>query len=284
MVTTSSVGRKRTVAAFTLVELLVVISIIALLVAILLPALNKARKQAKKVVCQTNLHQWGLVFAIFHDDNNYRTIGGANNPESQLAPLGSSEGMPGPECWVETLHAYYNQKDIRFCPEAPVDKGSHYGDSKTAWDYGWGNGVDWSGSYGINEWVYNPHPGVVTLWGRPVAGRVYTNPDVAGASNIPLFLDCVHIGSLPENGSNRPPEFDTNPYYVDSLMAHYCMDRHGNGTINALFLDTSARSVGLKELWTLKWHPQFDVDGPWTLAGGVSPTAWPEWMQAFPDF
>ena len=58
--------------AFTLVELLVVISIIALLVSILLPALNKAREQAKSGVCKSNLRQISLGFLYYAEDNNNR--------------------------------------------------------------------------------------------------------------------------------------------------------------------------------------------------------------------
>jgi prepilin-type N-terminal cleavage/methylation domain-containing protein len=43
--------------AFTLIELLVVIAIIAVLMAILMPGLRKAREQARKAVCQSNLGQ-----------------------------------------------------------------------------------------------------------------------------------------------------------------------------------------------------------------------------------
>ena len=63
----------------------------------------------------------------------------------------------------------------------------------------------------------------------------------------------------------------------------FCINRH-NGHINGLFLDWSVRKVGLKELWTLKWHMQFDTANKWTKAGGMQPENWPEWMRNFKDY
>jgi prepilin-type N-terminal cleavage/methylation domain-containing protein len=62
---------------FTLIEILVVTSIIALLISILLPSLVFARSQAKTSVCMSNLHQFGIAFGMYGNDYRHRPPGNA---------------------------------------------------------------------------------------------------------------------------------------------------------------------------------------------------------------
>ena len=77
-----------------------------------------------------------------------------------------------------------------------------------------------------------------------------------------------------------PPESE-DAWTDDSLPC--CMNRH-NGFVSAVFMDFSSRKVGVKELWTLKWHREFDIAGSWTKAGGVQPENWPQWMKSFKEY
>ena len=85
-----SASRKQN-SAFTLVELLVVISIIALLLAILMPSLNKAREQARKVVCLSDFKQLGL--GLFTYSNEYKAKWPSKFKVDSSDPLSSRNGL-----------------------------------------------------------------------------------------------------------------------------------------------------------------------------------------------
>jgi len=250
---------------FTLVELLVVIAIIALLTAILIPGLGKARKYAKTVACRSNLRQWGLVLELYCDQNNNRFFKG---------PVESSW-----DDWVEILKPHYGGKGgIVCCPFATKTKGQGGEGIFAAWNDEEGD----YGSYGLSAWVCDGDEGAI--FGRDL---YWNTPDVHAAETIPVFLDCVETTRWPD-GNSVPPEYDgqlagaATPSLTEE-MKDFCINRHGNATTNCLFLDWSVRAVGLKELWKLKWHRNFDVNGPWTK-DHVPPPTWPDWMKDFKDY
>lgn len=91
----------RGIGAFTLVELLVVIGIVATLIAMLLPALAKARQSAQQVRCASNLRSIGQAITLFANQNDGRSPGGGNRYVS-----GSSSSF----AWQEVLSAEIFQK------------------------------------------------------------------------------------------------------------------------------------------------------------------------------
>ena len=132
------------------------------------------------------------------------------------------------------------------------------------------------GSYGYNCWVF----GGFSNWPRSTGGRlVGLNVfSIEGRADIPVLLDAT-IPWVRVMTGVRPPYSEQGGVEI----GNFCMNRH-NGFVNGLFLDWSARRVGLKELWTLYWYWEFDRAGPWTRAGGMTPERWPQWMRSFKDY
>jgi len=254
---------------FTLIELLVVISVIVLLMAILLPVVQRVRNQARAVVCQANLKQWGTILGLYVEENQGRLPRHGNGWIWLLRGSAPNEDDPnGPEI----LNPVYT-KGIAFCPMA-IRSGREVPRTFRAWEFTL-NGAPVRGSYGFN--------GCLT-W--RLLGRGFRHdprgPDVfslRGKGSIPALLDSQGpLGSPCAN--DRPPPSDRSG---GNNMLCFSINRHDR-CINSLFLDWSVRRIGIKQLWTLKWHPDFDKAGPWTKAGGVWPEDWPRWMRNFKDY
>jgi len=269
---------------FTLIELLVVIAIIALLMAILMPALQRVKMQARSVACLSKLKQWGIFFSMYAEDYNSRFMGGFRVSNR----------------WVSALGDYYKWDDeFTCCPNALkpwVDKdGNNSGAEGTdvgvtmAWGYisqgHWmynGEQQQMKGSYGINGWVVDPPVGMEPHPERGTPNFFWRGPTVAGAGYVPLFMEGQRYNGVPLE-TDTPPAYDGEPWNDNAQMGRFCLNRH-DGFGGCLFLDFSARKVGLKELWTLKWHREYNVAGTYTAGGGILSSDWPPWMQNFKDY
>ncbi len=270
-------------SAFTKIDLVIVLACIIFLISNIAAVGEGGRRRAKQAVCLSNLLKWGQVFQAYTADND-----GYFHKRQVGTPAGWTYQM-----WPCVYKPLYKDPIMRFCPAAE-NLARHVPPFGTwggpGWDYGekgaWnptvpeaipkGEDENWGGSYGMSKYIEN-----AVGFGMEDNPGFWRRAGVKGAAQAPVLFDSMYVG-IWGNSKTDPPEYEDAVITGDG-MANAVINRH-NGSINVCFLDFSARKVGLKEIWTLKWSRTFNTCGPWTICGGVQPNYWPEWMRDFEDY
>jgi hypothetical protein len=229
--------------------------------AILLPALHRAKDQARAVICLHNLRQWGLTtgqYATEHDGLLWRE----SYPQG-----GQVRTVPGD--WMGMLAPYYQDVDeIRLCPSATKpSRDDQTTEMRGDISHSWGRprqasdpssrdfiskGAFW-GSYGMNRWITDPLDADRRYWKYAFEKNT---------AHIPVFVDCIHWHLRPRDTDRLPTrplvifsDFPENGQGGTQIWRTF-LERH-NGATQGCFLDGSAHKIPLWTLWNQRWHREF---------------------------
>lgn len=237
---------------FTLIEILVVISIIAILAAILFPVFARVRENARRSSCQSNLKQIGLGLLQYSGDysdklvrawygNGHGDYNGGSNAADRYK-------------WMDAIQPYVKSEQVFNCPSHGVYPAAPFG-SLSYGPYRFRDAYHF-GSYAINAGYYGTEDDYPT--GTPP--EVYFEQSPAGEQNTSLAAmgdaaGCVWVGDTTANfqfawkdkdtEDEKQPDVEVDPSglrYMD-----YLVERHPASTV-VLFCDGHVKSMRLDAL------------------------------------
>lgn len=191
-VTTRQSTHTRPASAFTLVELLVVIGIIAVLIAILLPSLNRARAQANSVACQANLRSIGQTLNMYAGANRGSLPYGYWNGSSPLNAGAALDPTRGGDWRILLLNQMTRRSDTNYSGNAVAGgEEAQIGPAKVF--------LDTDTRQGTGNLHYSAHPRLMPLLTDQVNG-VFLTPyklaKIKRSAEIAMIFDGVQLDDV----------------------------------------------------------------------------------------
>jgi prepilin-type N-terminal cleavage/methylation domain-containing protein len=192
--------------AFTLVELLVVIGIIAILIAVLMPALSRVRDQARSVQCASNMKTLmtaALMFAQDHKGHLFGNWADAGNPDEEKRDFLAGNTMD----WTKapqagTLFRYVKDVNVYLCPARDQDVGRSIGSGHTNGHFDYSAALILTGARVSNI--------------KPTSLYVYTPSSVASQGN-PGMAATVRNMNVPKDLRPTPVFVEETAYRVNQF-------------------------------------------------------------------